>query len=46
MKCPKQHGELREVDAGPVRIDLCPTCQGSWYDVDELRVLKDKEFYR
>jgi Zn-finger nucleic acid-binding protein len=43
MKCPNQHGELREVDAGPVRIDLCPECQGTWYDVDELRVLKDKE---
>ncbi|MFQ5472601.1 MAG: zf-TFIIB domain-containing protein [Dehalococcoidia bacterium] len=43
MKCPKQHDELREVDAGPARIDLCPTCQGSWYDVGELRVLKDKE---
>jgi len=26
-----------------VQIDVCGTCGGTWYDVDELRVLKDRE---
>lgn len=43
MNCPNGHGELRERTVGPVRLDVCLTCGGSWHDVGELRVLKDRE---
>ncbi len=43
MDCPKGHGQLTGLDVGSVRIDRCPECAGSWYDVNELRLLKDKE---
>ena len=43
MKCVIDHSELQEAIVGPVRIDVCGTCGGTWYDVDELRVLKDRE---
>jgi Zn-finger nucleic acid-binding protein len=43
MKCPKGDGNLRRVQLGPTFIDVCDVCKGSWYDVGELRVLKDLE---
>ena len=43
MKCPTGDGELRRVELGPATIDVCDNCKGSWYDVGELRVLKDLE---
>lgn len=43
MKCPKCDGDLRRVQLGPAFIDVCGVCKGSWYDVGELRVLKDLE---
>ncbi|HEY5625826.1 MAG TPA: zf-TFIIB domain-containing protein [Dehalococcoidia bacterium] len=45
MKCATDHSELREAIVGPVRIDVCETCGGTWYEVDELRVLKDRESF-
>jgi Zn-finger nucleic acid-binding protein len=43
MDCPKCHQALTPVAVGRIRIDRCPQCGGSWYDRDELRVLKDRE---
>jgi Zn-finger nucleic acid-binding protein len=43
MDCPKGHGHLKSVGVGSIRIDRCPECDGTWYDVNELRLLKDKE---
>lgn len=43
MNCPNGHGELQERTVGPVKLDVCTTCGGSWHDVGELRVLKDRE---
>ncbi|MGD0766283.1 MAG: zf-TFIIB domain-containing protein [Dehalococcoidia bacterium] len=43
MECPKCHQSLTPVTIGGIRIDRCPQCGGSWYDRDELRVLKDRE---
>jgi len=43
MKCPTGDGDLRRVELGPAFIDVCDVCKGSWYDVGELRVLKDLE---
>jgi len=43
MKCPTCGVSLRRRKMRSIKIDRCPTCDGSWYDADELRVLKDKE---
>lgn len=43
MDCPKGHGRLKSEAVGSIRVDRCSECGGSWYDVDELRLLKDKE---
>jgi Zn-finger nucleic acid-binding protein len=43
MDCPKCHEPLEAVAAGPVRVDRCPRCGGSWYDEGELRVLRNRE---
>ena len=43
MNCPKDRQPLETVNVGGLRIDRCPTCGGTWYDRDELRVLKNRE---
>jgi Zn-finger nucleic acid-binding protein len=43
MECPKCHESLETVAIGHVRVERCPRCAGTWFDKDELRVLKDKE---
>jgi len=43
MDCPKGHGRLRSLVVASLRIDRCSECGGSWYDQDEVRLLKDKE---
>jgi Zn-finger nucleic acid-binding protein len=34
---------MRKVRVKSVQIDRCPGCQGTWYDTDELRLIKDRE---
>ncbi|KKK93649.1 hypothetical protein LCGC14_2690750, partial [marine sediment metagenome] len=43
MECPKGHGSLNSVSVGSFQIDRCSECRGGWYDVNELRLLKDRE---
>jgi len=43
MDCTKGHGRLQGVSVGSIRVDRCAECGGSWYDTNELRLLKDKE---
>ena len=43
MECPKCHKPLETVAIGGVRVERCTQCGGTWYDKDQLRVLKDKE---
>jgi Zn-finger nucleic acid-binding protein len=43
MNCPKGHGGLDRVPVGKIHIDRCPECGGTWYEVGELRLLKDTE---
>ena len=43
MECPKCHKPLETLAGGGVRVESCTQCGGTWYDKDELRVLKDKE---
>jgi Zn-finger nucleic acid-binding protein len=45
MNCPNGHGALSEKTVGPVKLDICETCGGTWHDVGELRVLKDRESF-
>ncbi len=43
MNCPKCNSMLEQVRLEAVRVDRCPSCGGTWYDRNELRVLKDRE---
>ena len=43
MDCPKGHGDMETVPIDSIHIDRCTSCGGTWYDVGELRLLKDKE---
>jgi Zn-finger nucleic acid-binding protein len=43
MNCPNCHQTLEGVGVGGIRIDRCPNCQGTWFDKDQLRVLKNRE---
>jgi Zn-finger nucleic acid-binding protein len=41
LSCPRCRVNLREIMVGEVQVDLCPECDGAWYDGDELeRLLK------
>ncbi len=42
MDCPKCHQPLETITISRVQVERCPKCAGTWYDKDELRVLKDK----
>ena len=43
MECPKGDGALQRTTVGPVQVERCSVCGGSWHDIDELRILKDRE---
>lgn len=36
MNCPRCNVPLKTVEAGGVQVDMCPQCEGSWYDLAEL----------
>lgn len=44
MKCPKCHDELGETNLGEYdfkSLDVCPSCQGAWFDKGKLDALDD-----
>ncbi len=41
MNCPKCLAELAVLDVDGLELDSCPSCQGVWFDNDELRQGKD-----
>lgn len=43
MNCPKDGSPLESVEIGPMGVDRCPNCGGSWSGIEELRLLKDRE---
>jgi Zn-finger nucleic acid-binding protein len=43
MNCPQDDHVLEPVKIGPVTVERCSQCGGTWYEKDELRLLKDKE---
>lgn len=42
MNCPHCQTELETRSTNDIEIDECPSCQGIWFDADELRRTKDK----
>ena len=34
--CPRCRSELTQQPMAPLRIDLCATCEGSWWEAEEL----------
>jgi Zn-finger nucleic acid-binding protein len=40
IKCPRDATELIEGKEDGIEIDRCPTCDGAWYDYDELAMLE------
>src|SRR5437870_13845214 len=43
MDCPKDQIPLEIVHFHSIPIQRCPKSEGTWYDKDQLRILKDKE---
>lgn len=43
MNCPRCRTELQTRTTDGVEIDECPSCQGIWFDADELRRVKDEK---
>lgn len=37
MRCPNCQSELKKVNANDVEIDVCPKCEGIWFDGQELQ---------
>jgi len=42
MHCPSCEAELQTRSTNDIEIDECQSCQGIWFDADELRRTKDK----
>ena len=42
MNCPHCRTPLETRSTDGVEIDECPSCQGIWFDADELRRVKDE----
>ena len=43
LKCPKDDGMLMEADYQNIKIDVCSTCHGVWFDAGELAQVIDKD---
>ena len=39
LKCPRDGSELEERALGELKIDVCPTCHGVWFDAGELEMV-------
>src|SRR5687768_10431634 len=40
MKCPKCGADMKEEDHGPVKVDVCPECNGMFLDAGEMALLQ------
>jgi hypothetical protein len=43
MFCPNDNEKLEKVLFHNVEVDYCPKCLGIWFDIDELRFVKDNK---
>ena len=41
MKCPKDGSDLKEVEMGNVKVDVCSECGGMWLDAGELDLVRE-----
>lgn len=44
MNCPRCKNELRPVSVKNVTIDVCDSCEGVWFDADELSVIIESSY--
>lgn len=42
LSCPKCDGTLIETDYEDIKIDVCDSCSGVWFDAGELAQVVDK----
>ena len=42
LNCPKCDGKLVETDYENIKIDVCDSCSGTWFDAGELAQVIDK----
>ncbi|MGH7719630.1 MAG: zf-TFIIB domain-containing protein [Gemmatimonadaceae bacterium] len=40
MKCPRDGADLAEKDLERIKVDVCPKCNGVWFDGGELDLLR------
>ena len=40
MKCPKCGADMKEEELGPVKVDICPECNGMFLDAGEMELLQ------
>jgi Zn-finger nucleic acid-binding protein len=40
LKCPRDAAELNIGKEHDIEVDRCPTCEGAWYDDEELALLE------
>jgi len=43
MRCPKCGARLNEQDIQHIKVDVCPSCNGTWLDAGELELLRQTE---
>lgn len=46
LDCPRCDRPMRVQQAGGLRLDICPTCKGAWFDHQELEAIWSREFDR
>lgn len=42
MNCPKCNSELSTFQVDEMKLEQCTSCEGMWFDKDEIRQVKDK----
>jgi Zn-finger nucleic acid-binding protein len=43
MRCPKCRADMEQIDYEGTEIDRCVHCNGMWFDVGEIEVMRDKQ---
>jgi len=43
MRCPRCNDSMRTVTVGQVELDTCDSCEGVWFDREELRAVLDMD---
>ena len=43
MKCPKDGMDLTTIELHGIKIDRCPTCNGTWFDAGEVEQMMNPQ---